>query len=142
MTALPDVSVSVSCSGSDNIPTVPWSTKEALTINPVVADFLRIRMLHSRQFFVNLSIFYHPGIKYCTADDASCLFGIYDTSLLAHMSAACPHPHSLWKISLPSPDIISCIISTLCRNPCEQELHKILYRRISTSSGATSAPLS
>ena len=82
-------------------------------INPVVADLLRICELHSRQYFINSSVFNHPGIENLMADDASCLFDIYDTSLLAHMSAAYHQPHSLWKISLPPPYLLSCVISTL-----------------------------
>ena len=47
--------------GSDNTPTILWSIHEALTINPVVVDLLHIRALCSRIFFLNPSIFYHPG---------------------------------------------------------------------------------
>ena len=36
--------------GSDNTLTVSWSTREASTIQPVVAELIRIRVLHSRQF--------------------------------------------------------------------------------------------
>ena len=36
---------------SDNVPTISWSTREATTINPVVADLRRTRALYSRQFF-------------------------------------------------------------------------------------------
>ena len=74
------------------------------------------------------------------ADDASCLFELFDTSLLAHMSAAYPHSQSLWQLfHLPS-DLLSCVISTLRRKPCEKELHKVFSSRGSTSNGATSAP--
>ena len=74
------------------------------------------------------------------ADDTSFLFELSDTSLLAHMYTAYPYPQSLWQLSLPPPDLLSCVISTLCMNPCERGLHKILARRGSTSSGETSAP--
>ena len=94
--------------------------KEASTINPVVADLLRLRALHSRQFFINPSVFYHPGIENRMADDASCLFELSDTSLLAHMSSAYPQYQSSWMISLPPPDLLSCVISTLRRKPCER----------------------
>ena len=57
LAAEPDSSLAAPNSGSDNTLTVSWITKEAPTINPVVAGLLRIRTLHSRQFFVNLSIF-------------------------------------------------------------------------------------
>ena len=44
-------------SGSDNTPTVSWSTREASMIKPVVADLLRICALHSIKFLLNPSIF-------------------------------------------------------------------------------------
>ena len=44
----------------DNTPIVSCSTREASTINPVVADLLHTHTLHSRQFFLDPSIFYHP----------------------------------------------------------------------------------
>ena len=138
--AVPEARLAATRSGSDNTPTVSWSTKEASTINPVVADLLRLRTLHSRQFFINTSVFYHPGIDNCMADDASRLFELSDTSLLAHMSSVYPQSQSLWTISLPPPDLISCVISTLHRSSCERELHKILASRGSTSSGETYAP--
>ena len=115
LSAVPDDRLAATCSGSDNTPTVSWSTKEVSTINPVVADLIRIHALHSRQFFINPSIFYHLGIKNCMADDASCLFDISETSLLTHMSDAYTQPHSLWKISLPPLDLLSCVIYTLRR---------------------------
>ena len=74
------------------------------------------------------------------ADDASCLFALSYTSLLAHLSSVYPQYRSSWMISLPPPDLLSCVISTLRRKPCERELHKILASRGSTSSGAISAP--
>ena len=57
-------------SGSDNTPTVSWSTHEASMINPVVTDLLRIHAIHSRKFFQNPSVFQHSGQENCMADDA------------------------------------------------------------------------
>ena len=124
-------------SGSDNTPTVSWSTREASIINPVVVDLLRIFALHSIQFYLNSSVFYHPGQENCNADNASCLFYISETSLLIHMSATYPQLQSLWQISLLPPDLLSCISSTLCRNPCERAPLKIRNSRSSTRNGPT-----
>ena len=88
-------------SGSDNTPTVSWSTREASKINPVVADLLRINVLHSRKFFLNPSIFYHLGQENCMADHALSLFYLSDTNFLTHMSVIHPQLHGLWQISLP-----------------------------------------
>ena len=118
--AVPEARLAAPRSGSDNTPTVSWSTEEASIINPVVAELLRPRALHSRQFFLNPSVFYHPGIKNRMADDAFHLFELSDTSLLVHMSAAYPQSQSSWQISLLPPDLLSCAISTLRRKPCDR----------------------
>ena len=91
--AVPKASMEAPRSGSDNTPTVSWSTHEASMINPVVADLLRIHALHSRKFFLNPSVFYHPGQENCMADDASCLFYVSDTDFLTHMSVVHPQSH-------------------------------------------------
>ena len=59
-------------------------------INLVVAEILRIRTLHSRKFFFNHSVFYHPGEEKCMANYASRLFYLSDTDFLAHMSVFHP----------------------------------------------------
>ena len=69
---------------------------------------------------MNLYVFYHPGIKNRMADDASCLFELSDTSLLAHMSSVYPQSQSLLMTSLLPTYLLSCVISTLRRRPCEQ----------------------
>ena len=50
----PEATMAAPQSGSDNTPTVSWSTREASTINPVVSDLLHFRALHSHQFFSTL----------------------------------------------------------------------------------------
>ena len=57
LAAVPEARMAAPRSGSDNTPTVSWSTKEASTINLVVADLLYIRALHSRQLFLYPSVF-------------------------------------------------------------------------------------
>ena len=44
-------------SGSDNTPTVSWITQETYTVNPVVADLLRIRTIRSIQLFFKPLVF-------------------------------------------------------------------------------------
>ena len=73
-------------SGYDNTPSVSWIMEEFLTINPLVADLLRLHAHHLRQFSVNPSVFNHLGIKNCIADNAYQLFDLSDTSLLSHIS--------------------------------------------------------
>ena len=136
--AVPGARLAAPRSGSDNTTAVSWSTKESSTISPVVTDLLRICALHSRQFFINSSISNHSGIGNRMAVDTSHLFDLYDIYLLTHMSAAYPQLHSLWKITLPLLGLLSCVIYTLRRKMCGQELNNILSIRSSTSSGATS----
>ena len=107
LAALPEARLAVSRSGSVITPTISWSTKEASTINPVVADLLPLPALHLRYFFLNPYVFYHLGIENHMADDASCLFEISDTSLLAHMSSTYPQSQTLWQLSLLPTDLIS-----------------------------------
>ena len=57
LAAVPKARLAAPRSGSDNTPTVSWRTKEASTINPVVADLIRLCALHLRQFFINPSVF-------------------------------------------------------------------------------------
>ena len=127
-------------SGSYNTPTVSWSTSESLMINPVVADLLRIPALYSRNFFLNPSVFYHPVQEKCMVDDASRLFSLSDTKFLTYMSVVHPQLHGSWKISLPLPELLSCVISTLCRKPCQPALLKMRDSRGCTISGTNSVP--
>ena len=82
-------------------------------INHVVTDILRIHALYSREFFLNTSVFYHPGQEKCLADNASRLFYLSDTDFLAHISAVHPQSHGLWQISITPSELLSCMISTL-----------------------------
>ena len=52
----PDANMATPHSWSDNTPTVSWSTQEASTIKPVVADLIRICTLHPRHFFKLLGL--------------------------------------------------------------------------------------
>ena len=115
--AVPEARVAAPRLGSDNMPTVSWSTLEYSAINPVVVDLLCIHALHSRKFFLNTSIFYHPGQENCMIDDASHLFYLYDTVFLTHVSVVHPQSHGLWHISLLPSELLSCVVSALRRKP-------------------------
>ena len=100
--AVPKACMAAPRSGSDNTPTVSWSTCEASMINLVVEDILCIRALHSRKFFLNPSVFYHLGQENCMVNDASRLFYLSDTEFFTHMSAVHCQSHGSWEISLPA----------------------------------------
>ena len=108
-------------------------------MNPVVADLLRIHVIHSRQVFLNPSVFYHPGQENCMVDDTSCLFDLSDTPFLAHVSVTYPQPQISWQLFPLPPQLFSCVISLLCRKLCNQELHWMRANRECTSIGPTYA---
>ena len=54
LAAVPESRLAAPRSGLNNTPTVSWITKEASTINPVMADLLCLHTLHLRQFFIIL----------------------------------------------------------------------------------------
>ena len=108
-----------------NTPIVSWSMCEALMIYLVVAYLLHIHALHSRKFFLNPFVFYQLGQENCMADDASHLFSLSDTSFLTNMFVVHHQSHGLWQIFFPPLELLSCVISTLVRKPCEPALLKI-----------------
>ena len=61
MSEIPKAVMASPLSGSENTPTVSWSTREVSTIDLVVVDLLRICALHSIQFFLKPSIFLSPS---------------------------------------------------------------------------------
>ena len=136
----PDANIAVPRSGPDNIPTVSWSTQEAYTFNPFVTYLLRIRALHSRKTFSQPFSFYHPCQENCTTDDASRLFDISDTPFLAYMSVTYPQPQILRQLCPPPQQLISFVVSTLCRKLFERGLLKMRSSRGCTGSGPNSAP--
>ena len=138
LVAVPTALMATPRSGYDNTPTVSWSTCEASTINQVVGYLLCIRSLHSRMFFLNPSVSYHPSQENCMADDASCLFYLSDTEFITHISIVHPQSHSSWQISFPPPELRSCMVSTLHRKPCNPALLKMRESRGYIGSGPTS----
>ena len=76
-------------------------------INQVVADLLHICALHSRKFFLNPSVFYHPGQENCMADDAARLFYLSDNNFITHMPVIHLQSYGLWQISLPPLELFS-----------------------------------
>ena len=90
--------------------------------------------------FLNPSAFYHPGQENRMVDDTSHIFEISDTLILAHMSTTYLQPQISWRLYPPPPQLLSCVISTLCRKLCELELIKMRNIRVCTGSGSTSVP--
>ena len=70
-----------------HFPTVAWSFWESSTINPVVADLLRIWSLANRKFCITPSVFYHTGHLNTMEDDASQKFELDLTNFLFTFSS-------------------------------------------------------
>ena len=63
-------------------------------MNPVVVYLLCISAIHSRQFFLNPLVLYHPGQENLMADNTYHLFNLPDTHFLSHMSSTYPQPQN------------------------------------------------
>ena len=131
-------------SGSDNTPTVSWTFKEASTINPVVANLLRIRSITNTNASITPAVFYHPGTLNTMADDASRLFHLSNTSFLSTFSRKYTPQQSpsSWTLCLPPKDVISSVISALRGQQSEGVMFPTLAPSTSTSNGHPSAPTS
>ena len=84
--------------------------------------------------------FYHTGQENYMAVYASCLFDLSDTSFLVRMSVVYPQPLNSWQSSPPPPELFSCGISTLRRNPYECVLLIMRDSRGCISNGQTYVP--
>ena len=95
--------------GSDNTPTVAWYFRESSTINPVVAELLRIRSLVNRQFCITPSMFYRPSHLNTMADDESRKFDLDLTNFLSTFSSTYSPLQSpgSWRACHPPSKIIS-----------------------------------
>ena len=80
----------VLATGSDNTPPISWTFHEASTVNPVVADLLRLRSSHNRASCLSPSVFYHPGQDNVMADDTSRRFDLIDAAFLPFFSTRYP----------------------------------------------------
>ena len=60
-----------SLTNSDNTPTVAWTFKEVATINPVVADLLRICSIVNTNVALTHTVFYHPDPLNTMVNDTS-----------------------------------------------------------------------
>ena len=107
--------------GSDNTPTADWTFREASTVNPVVADLLRLRSLVHCHLNISSSVFYHPGTQNTMADDASHKFHLTQEIFLSLFSKTYSPQQSpgMWHACHPPSEIVSSVISALCKQPFE-----------------------
>ena len=128
--------------GSNNTPTVSWTSKEASTINPVVANLIRIRSIVNTNSAITPAIFYHPGHLNTMADDASRLFHFPNPTFLSFFSNKY-HPEqspSPWAICHPHSAVTSSVISALRGQQSGEVTFLALVPPIYLSNGIPSAP--
>ena len=128
--------------GSDNTPTVSWTFKEAATINPVVADLLRIRSIINRNATITPSVCYHPGVDNTMADDASRKFTLCSNSFMSFFNRKY-HPQQSpcsWTLCHPPIEVLSSVISALRKQPFAEVTYHPPAHPSSTPNGPRSAP--
>ena len=130
--------------GSDNTPTVSWSFKEASTINPVVADLLRVRSIINRNACITPSVCYHPGIENTMADDASRRFALCPNSFMSFFNRKYTPTQSpcSWTLCHPPIEVLSSVISALRKQQFAEVTYHPPAPTPSTPNGPTSAPTS
>ena len=103
--------------GSDNTPTVSWCYMDAYTVNPIVADLLRVCDEMNSGSLLTSSMFYHPGPLNTMADDASRRFDFPDNNFISYIrSKYCPSQSAgSWTLCHPPTEITLCVIYVLCR---------------------------
>ena len=128
--------------GSDNTPTVSWTFKESATINPVVADLLRIRSIINRNAAITPSVCYHPGKENTMADDASRKFTLCSNSFMSFFNRKyhpLQSPYS-WTLCHPPSEVLSSVISALRKQQFAEVTYHPPEPLLSTTNGPRSAP--
>ena len=130
--------------GSDSTPTVSWSFKEASTINPVVADLLRIRSIINRNACITPSVCFHPGVDNTMADDASRRFDLPTHSFMSFFDRKYTHTQSpcSWTLCHPPTEVLSSVISALRKQQFAEVTYHPPAPTRSTPNGSHSAPTS
>ena len=107
-------------SKTDNLCTLFWSRKGSTTTSSVPAHLLRLMSIHQRFHRYIPRWDYLPGKLNVIADDSSRLFNLTNAEFLHHFNTVYPQTkcYQLW---IPSPGIISTVISALLRQSCKKE---------------------
>jgi hypothetical protein len=99
---------------SDNRAAVSWSNKGSSTSVAARAHLLRLKALHQRQHRYLARHHYIPGAVNSMADDASRLWDLSDSALLAHFDRLYPQDLS-WTLLPLTSEISASVIGALCR---------------------------
>lgn len=105
-------------SSHDNTPAEAWQHKGSTTTLGPAASLLRVQSHHQRHFrYVPLHDFL-PGFLNRMSDDASRLWHLSDSELLAHFNTHYPQIES-WRMLHVRPAMFSTVISGLVNKPCD-----------------------
>ena len=105
-------------SRTDNTPTLFWQRKGSTSTQGPASYLLRNQAIHQRYHrYVDRHDFL-AGIKNPMADDASRLFDLSDSQLLAHFELHYPQSRS-WRLFPLRSEMISSVTSALRRKTCE-----------------------
>ena len=109
--------------GSDNTANVYWLRKGSTTTTGPPAHLLRIQAHHCRYHRYVPTHDYVPGTANAMADECSRAWHLSDSQLLSHFNSQYPQTRC-WRVCHPNSDMISLLISALCRNPLPMEFAK------------------
>ena len=129
------------CTLTDNTPALSWARKGSVTSEAAAAYLLRLNSLHQRHHRYLGTYDHIAGKANVMADDASRLWNLRDSQLLAYFQQT--YPQSLpWKFTPLRQHMRSALISALSRQPVAlQSALNVPNRRITPgASGATFAP--
>jgi hypothetical protein len=97
---------------TDNIPTRSWQRKGSTTTLGPAAYLLRLNALHQRHYRYLALSDYIPGPVNAMADDASRLWHLSDSALLAHFNLNFPQTKP-WTLLHPRPAMLSALTMAL-----------------------------
>ena len=123
------------CTLTDNTPALSWARKGSVTSEAAAAYLLRLNSLHQRHHRYLGTYDHIAGKANVMADDASRLWNLRDSQLLAYFQQT--YPQSLpWKFTPLRQHMRSALISALSRKPVAlQSALNVPNRRI-TSQGS------
>jgi hypothetical protein len=124
--------------GSDNTPTVYWQRKGSTTTAKAPARLLRLQALHQRHHRYCPQFSHIPGPTNAMADDASCLWYLTDSQLLAYFDLTYPQPLP-WHLCHLWPEMKSALISACCGKHLTPE--SFLHAPAPTTSRGSAAPI-
>jgi hypothetical protein len=127
---------------NDNSPAVSRATKGSITSRNAAAYLLRLSSLHQRHHRYHLRYDHIAGLANAMADDASRLWHLSDSQLLAYFDQTYPQSQP-WQLRTLRPQTFSALISALQRTRVAPAsvLNVPELRMVPGTSGSPTVPL-